>query len=65
MEMINSVPHGPVIDDHGQQHPQNVVGEGGQHRPDHGPGQSMEKGMGLDGVAQKNIRYVGQPRPRE
>ena len=58
-------PYQLVVDEDRQQHSEDIVGEGGQDRPDDRPAEDAEEGVGLCLVAEEDVRHVGEPRPGE
>ena len=54
-----------MVDEDGQQHAENVVGEGRQDRPDDRPAEDAKEGVGFRLVAEEDVRHVGEPGPGE
>ncbi|MCR5843782.1 MAG: hypothetical protein K6G66_07480 [Oscillospiraceae bacterium] len=55
--------HQLVVDENRQQHPENIVREGREDRPDDRPAKDTEEGVGFCLIAKEDIRHIGKPRP--
>lgn len=54
-----------MVDEDRQQHPEDIVGEGRQDRPDDRPAEDAEEGVGFRLVTKEDVRHIGKPGPGE